>query len=298
MTNEAIAAVLNASSSASLDDAHPEFPIVRVVNAHGEAAIAMHGAHLLDFRPVDAQPLLYLSPLSNFQEGIPIRGGIPICWPWFAAHPKYPDKPFHGCARDRFWELEGVAEPDENVTELAFRLAPEKIPSELYSQAIDLTLNITVSRALDITLTTTNRGLKPLIVGGALHSYFAISDIKTILVEGLEGHEFVDTARKGILGHQEGAIHFDRPINRIYKNTGPIATIVDPGWERRIRIDAKGSRTTVVWNSWIEQSRETKDLPDDGYRHFVCVETANALDDCPTLAPGESHSLGCRITVE
>ena len=298
MTNEALAAMLTASNNASLDDAHPDFPIIRVANAHGEAAIALHGAHVIDFRPVASQPLLYLSPDARFREGTPIRGGVPICWPWFGDHPIDPRKESHGFARNHFWELEGVAEPEENVTEIALRLPRKNMPHHLWAHVSELSLTISVSSALDLALTTTNKGDAPCVVGGALHSYFAVSDIRRISVEGLEGRRYHDKSREGAIGVQEGPIRFDRPVNRIYENTRPLTSIVDPGWQRLIRVDAKGSRTTVVWNSWIEQSKSFKDLPDDGYRHFVCVETANWGDDCPTLAPGESHTLGCRITVE
>jgi glucose-6-phosphate 1-epimerase len=296
MTNEAIAAILAASSSATLDESRADYPLIRVANAHGEAVVALHGAHLLDYRSVGDQPLLYLSPTARFREGTAVRGGVPVCWPWFGAHPTNPAMPFHGFARDRFWVFEGVSEADENVTELAFRLPPRRTPEGLWSRDFELIYNICVSSALDLELTTRNTGSEPLAVGGALHTYLAVSALSDVCIEGLEGHEYLDATRGRSRHRQEGPVRFDEAVNRIYLNTGPISTLRDPGWNRLVQIDAKGSRTTVVWNPWVEQSRGFKDLPDDGYHRFVCIETANAEDDVHTLQPGEEHTLACRIS--
>lgn len=298
MTNEAIAAILSAVPSANLDDSHPDFPIIRVANAHGEAAVALHGAQVIDFRRVDGQPLLYLSPTARFREGTPIRGGVPICWPWFGPHPEDSRQPAHGFARDRFWVFEGVAEADESVTELAFRLPPSRAPKGAWSADFELVMNITVSTALDLELTTRNTGTRPLRVGSALHSYFAVSAADGVELEGLAGYHYRDLLAGGTRRLQEGPVRFDHPVTRLYENTGPITRLHDAEWNRIIQIDAKGSRSTVVWNPGAEQARGFKDLPDDGFRHFVCVETANAGDDVIELAPGGEHTLACRISDE
>ncbi|MFW6354470.1 MAG: D-hexose-6-phosphate mutarotase [Verrucomicrobiota bacterium] len=295
MTLEALAAAITGTRSISLDDHLPDFPILRIANAQAEAAIALHGAHLLDFRPVAAQPLLYLSPTTRTEEGQPVRGGVPLCWPWFGPHPTEPAWPAHGCARDRFWRLIGVNEPSDGVTELAFSLPPESVPEAYRPGPFELTYSVTVGRALDLSLSTTNRGEQPFVIGGALHSYFAVSGLEAVTVEGLEGLTYRD-AVLGEEGRQEGPVRFDRHINRVYRAARPLAAIVDSGWQRRIQVDAKGSRTTVVWNAWSTQAADFRDMPNEGYKHFVCVETANADDDLITLGPGESHELACRIT--
>ena len=298
MTNDALAELLAGSSSASLDAGRSDYPIIRVANGEAEAAVALHGAHVLDFRVGEEPPLLYLSPESRFQRGVPIRGGVPVCWPWFGAHPTDPGKPFHGFARNLMWELAGVAEPSESVTELAFRLPPERIPAELFSPAVELSLVVTIGSFLELALTTENRGQRPLVVGGALHTYFAVSEATEATVEGLAECFYFDKTRDWQRLRQTGAIRFDGEVDRVFVETPPVAKIVDPGWKRTIRIEAEGSRSTVVWNPASETARAMKDLPDDGYRHFVCVETANARDDLHTLEPGVSHTLGCRISSE
>lgn len=295
MTHETIAALLSSSPSATLDDSHPHYPILRIANAHGEAAVALHGAHLIDYRPNIEQPLLYLSPSAIFTEGTPIRGGVPICWPWFSAHPSDATQPSHGVARDRFWDLEGVEDGPDGATTLTFSLPSTAIPASAWPHRFELTYTITVGRSLDLALTTINRATRAFAVGGALHAYLAVSAADKVRIDGLEGCAYQDTALGGTERRQEGPIRIDREVDRIYREPAPVVSLLDRAWQRRIQVEGTGSRTTVIWNPGPERSASLPDLPEDGWRHFVCIETANAGEDIPLLEPGAYHTLGCRI---
>lgn len=296
MTNEAIAALLSSSPSARLDDSHPQYAVIRVANEHAEGAVTLHGAQVIDYRPNDAQALLYLSPAAVYREGTPIRGGVPICWPWFGPHPSDPAKPSHGFARNRFWSLDGIRDEPDGSTVLSFSLPPERVGRELWSHPFELTLSISIGPALNLSLSTLNRGSEAFAIGGALHSYFAVSDVRSVAIEGLEACSYQDALLEGLENRQEGPLRVDREIDRIYRDPAPVISLVDPGWKRRVHVEGFGSRSTVVWNPGGERSAALRDLPDDGYRHFVCIETANAGENRPVIEPGAHHSLGCRIS--
>lgn len=297
MSLNSLESLVAAASTVTLEEPAPGYPVLRVENASASASVALHGAHVLTYQPHGTAPVLYLSPTARFEEGVPVRGGIPICWPWFGDHPTESEWPAHGVARNRFWQLCSIDETTDEVTVLRFILPEEVTPEALRPGAFALEFVVRIGAELELALTTTNRGTTPFSVGDALHSYFAIGDLPSVRIEGLSGCTYQDSIL-GRVGDQVGPIVFDRHINRIYEATGPSTSVVDPAGQRRIAIEAVGSATTVVWNAWTTQAEAFKDMPDDGYRNFVCVETANAASDVREIAPGGSHTLGCRISVE
>lgn len=272
----------------------PGFPTIRVSNAHASATIALHGAHVMDYIPRDQQPVLYTSPETHLREGKAIRGGIPICWPWFSAHPTNPALPSHGFARNRFWQLTHTKSTPE-YTELIFELDTKSI--EELGHDCSVTATIRVGAELEVSLTTTNLGENDFTVGGALHSYFQISNISSISVNGLDQTAFIDTLTDKT-HTQTGSIQFDSEYDTIYTDTAAETIIHDPGFNRDIHITKKGSLTTVVWNPWIDKAKAMADLPDGDYTEFLCIEPTNALDDVYSLKTNESHTLSTCIRVE
>lgn len=279
----------------SVQDIAPGYPVLSIENAHCRARIALHGAHVIDFQPTGHAPVIYNSPEAIYEEGKAIRGGIPVCWPWFSKHPENPSLPAHGLARYRFWQLtDSYSCPD--FTELTFNFDTTTVPAELWPHKTIATLRVRLGQELQLVLTSTNHSHHPITVGGALHSYFQISSIHDIQVDGLDTANYCSTISP-VTHTQDGPIRFAGEIDRIYYPSHHIVEIYDPGLSRRIRIEKSGSHSTIVWNPWSENSRAFADLPDTGYLDFVCIETANALGDVHLLPPGASHTLSTTISV-
>ncbi len=272
--------------------------IAEIKNSHGEATVALHGGHILSFRPRHHEPVLWLSGNSHFKTGKAIRGGIPVCWPWFGDHPTDTDKPAHGFVRTALWSVSESQKLADESTRLRLSIADSQDTLKLWPHRFRLVLDITVSDVLRVKLVSTNCDNKPFICGGALHSYFNISFISDILIKGLEGCAYLDKVDKFRRKVQDGYVSIERETDRIYLDTKADCVIEDSGLHRRIGISKNGSRTTVVWNPWIDKARYMKDFGDDEYKSMVCVETTNADADVISLAPGDSHTLECIIQVE
>lgn len=264
----------------------PNYPVIHLANSHGSAEITLNGAHLISYTPTRQSPVIFTSKKAIFQEGKAIRGGIPICWPWFSAHPSDKTLPSHGYARNQFWKITASDHTSE-LTSITF---------ELIQNGLKAVAEISLGESLSVSLTTTNLSEKSQTIGGALHSYFNVSDIEKISISGLEDITYIDTLTE-TKETQNGDILIREETDRIYVNTSQTVSIYDPTWNRTIFIDKIGSQSTVIWNPWIEKSHGMADLDDQEYRSFVCVEAANARADVHHLAPNESHTLSTHITV-
>ena len=271
------------------DQLAPGYPIIRVANQHASATIALHGAHVIDYIPSGQTPVIFTSLEAVYKEGKAIRGGIPVCWPWFNAHPSNPELPSHGVARSRFWNLTKTTST-LGFTELVFEL-PAEASTEF---GLSAQLTIRVGSTLDLELTALNISDQTVPVGGALHSYFVVSDIDTVRLDGFDGEAFIDTTDE--TQHQQSVeIHIQGEVDRIYDHGDTPITIQDPGLARDITIHNGGSGTTVVWNPWQEKAAALADLIDDEFHQFVCVEAANARHDTRQLQPGATHTLSTSI---
>ena len=274
------------------------FIVAEISNPHAEATVALHGGHIMSFRPRDHEPVLWLSRHSYFKTGKAIRGGIPVCWPWFGDHPTDTDKPAHGFVRTAVWSVSESEKLADESTRLKLSIADSEETMQLWPHRFKLEIDITVSNVLRIELIATNSDGQPIKCGGALHSYFNISSISSIMIKGLEGCQYLDKVDQGRRKVQEGSISFKRETDRIYLDTTADCIIEDSGIPRRIRISKKGSQTTVVWNPWIAKAGRMKDFGDDEYKRMVCVETTNADADVISLAPGNTHTLEATIRLE
>jgi len=261
----------------------------KVSTPAAEAEICLYGGHVTSFVPVGERPVIWLSPEAIYREGKAIRGGIPICWPWFSAHPSDPEQPSHGVARISEWEVSGAARLDDETLQLRLSLPGEH----------GCELAVTVSRRLSLELKTTNRSVGPMLFSAALHSYFQLGNIAEAKLEGLDGVAYLDDVDAGASGTkvQEGEIVIDREVDRRYLGTTADVLIHDASLGRTIRVAKTGSATTVVWNPWSNRAAQLEDMPDDGYTTMLCVEAANVGPDEITLAPGESQVIGTTISV-
>ncbi|NJD05651.1 MAG: D-hexose-6-phosphate mutarotase [Methylococcaceae bacterium] len=264
--------------------------VAEIDNELGSARIALQGAQLLTWTPRGEKPVVWLSPHGKLVPGKSARGGVPVCWPWFGPHPAGGDFPSHGFARTAPWEVLDTEFHPDGSTELTFSLLRSDTDSALWPHSTPLTLRVRIGSCLSMELRTRNIGAAPATIGQALHTYFEISDIRQARVLGLEDCEYLDKVGGG-RKHQDGPVNFSGETDRIYLDTTAECIIEDPGYARRIHVTKRGSRSTVVWNPWIEKAAKLGDLGEDGYLRMLCVESTNAADDLVTLPPGQEHVL-------
>lgn len=277
---------LTLPDGAALSELAPGVTLLTLEHERFSARLSLLGGQLLDYTRHGETPLLYLSPAAVFQPGKAIRGGVPLCWPWFGAHPDDASAPAHGVARQQVWELQQVTRDADGFD---IRLAGP------CHGTLEASLALRLADTVDIALTTRNNGSVATPLSAALHTYLAVGDIGRVTLEGLAGAPYYDQLQAEDQRFGTEPLRFDREIDSIAYPAGPL-TLRDAAWERSVTVEAAGSASSIVWNPWIAKSARLIDLPDDGYRHFVCVETANAGRDTRLLAPGASHTLGTRLT--
>ena len=272
--------------------------IAEVANHHALCNIALQGAHVATFQPRGEEPVIWLSPQAKFAAGKSIRGGVPICWPWFGPHKTESKFPGHGFARTVPWDvLETKALPD-GATFLRFGLVESDATRAQWPHASTVQLEVTVGKALRLELVTTNTGKEAFELGEALHTYFQISDVAQMTIRGLENCEYLDKVKDFARFTQQGDITIESEVDRVYVSTSADCVIEDKGLKRAIRIAKQSSKSTVVWNPWTEKAEKMGDFGPQLHRDMVCVESGNALENVITLAPGETQKLVAVYSVE
>jgi glucose-6-phosphate 1-epimerase len=270
---------------------------VEVASLGGAASVACQGAQLLTWAPAGQPPVVWLSAAARFAPGKSLRGGAPVCWPWFGPHPADPSKPAHGFARNLDWTVVETARLAD-ATRVVLGFVPGEAQCALWPHSAELSLAVSVGARLRLDLVTRNTGGEPVTLSQALHTYFHVGDVGSVRIEGLEGCEYVDRLRQDARLRQQGPVTIAGEVDRIYLGCPGDALIVDPGLGRRVRISKTGSRSYVVWNPWVEKAAKLGDLGEDGYRRMLCVETTNAWDDTVTVAPGQAFTLSTTYSVE
>ncbi len=272
-------------------------PMIEVDNPQARALISLYGGQVLSWIPRGEEEVLFLSEKSHFTPGQPIRGGVPLCWPWFGPHPTDPAKPMHGFARLMVWRLANSAALPSGASRLELELSESPETLTLWPHPFRLSLQIDVGSHLRIALTMENPGEAPLATTSALHSYFRLGQADESLITGLDDTFYIDTLLQELHTLQRGQLRVDREINRIYLDTASPCLIHDPLLERQIVVRKEGSRSTVIWNPWSERSRSIADLGSEEYQQMVCVEAGNVRQDGRTLAPGASHTLATEFAI-
>lgn len=280
----------------SFDEIEKDFIIAKINNTHATSRIALQGAHIMTFQPNGEKPVIWLSEDAKFVSGKSIRGGVPICWPWFGPHETNPDFPAHGFARTMDWEVQETKALPDGSTLISFYLPVNDTIKKQWPHSFKLEIHITIGKTIKIELETNNTGKEPFTISEALHTYFHISDIQKIKISGLEGSEYMDKVGTPARKKQSGAITIDNEVDRVYLNTSSACLIEDQDWHRAIRIKKSGSQSTVVWNPWLQKAEKMGDLGQDGYRRMVCIESANALDN--KLLVNTEHKLIVEYSVE
>jgi glucose-6-phosphate 1-epimerase len=277
-----------------------DFPFILISNRSATALISVYAAQVLSFQPAEEyEDLLFLSQKSYYDEGKAIRGGIPVCWPWFGSDPADLKRPNHGFVRNGLWTVSGTETETETDYETKVKLRfPENVQSEsCWQHAFALELVISVGNTLTLELITRNTGDQIFSITQAFHTYFHVGNINQVQILGLEDTEYLDKLDNGAPKHQMGAVTVFDEVDRIYTDVNNELIIDDSAFDRRIRISSIGGKTAVVWNPWMETSAKMADLEDDDYKRFVCVEVGNIAGDAVQLTPGSNYSLLTNIQI-
>ncbi len=273
-----------------------EMPVIEVTNSFASAQIALHGAHVMSYRPNGEADLLWMSKSSWFEPNKPIRGGIPVCWPWFGGHPTDSSQPSHGFARISEWQLERIELTNAGTHIIVLGLSDSEITRKMWDFSFKVELTVTVGAELRVELMMRNCDSQPFSISAALHNYFAVDDISQVKVSGLDNCPYLDTVDHS---HkvQAGDITFPAETDNIYLDTAAEAIIHDIAKQRKISIAKNGSNSTVVWNPWLAKAVRMPDFGDNEYTQMLCVETTNAENDTKTIAPGAEHRLATIISL-
>lgn len=268
-------------------------PMLDVATAKAQARISPYAGQVLSFRPAGQKDdLLFLSKSAYFAPGKAIKGGVPICWPWFGPDPEGKGRPGHGFVRNRSWVLRSTEELSDGRIQVCVGLCDTDETRAIWDHAFDLELRVTIGDTLDLALTTRNNGKVAFPLSQALHTYFAVGDIAKAQVQGLDGRTYIDKMDRSAKKVQHGAVTIDGETDRIYTDVHGGLEVEDKALNRRITIRPRGSASAVVWNPWAATAASMGDLGDEDYKVMLCVETTNADPDIVHVAPGDKYCLG------
>lgn len=275
------------------------FPFIKIDNAKASAVISVYGGQVLAFQPAnESHNLMFLSESAYYQLGKSIKGGTPICWPWFGPDPEQLGRPSHGFVRTLLWNVVRTGTTADGDSKVTLGLTDTDETRAIWPHGFSLSLEITVGESLNLELITRNTTAQTFHITQALHTYFRVGHIDQVAISGLDGTEYIDKADNGLLKLQTGTVTIGKEVDRIYRDVERELVIDDVMLGRRIRIKSTGSKTAVVWNPWAKISAEMGDLKDDDYERFVCVETANAGSDIVKVGPNNECRLGANYRIE
>lgn len=267
------------------------FAYIEVKNSSAEAKIALQGAHIFHYARVGEEPILWLSEVSNFEALKAIRGGVPVCWPWFGFNE---DKtlPQHGFARTALWEFVCSDEVDEKTSSVTLKLTHSDETLKMWHYKFLLELKITISDKLVMELKTTNIDERAFKITQALHTYFSVSHISDVAIKGLDDKPYLDalTWKNEV---QKGDITFNQEVDRVYQEFDGEIVLSDKN--RTIHIKNEGSSSAVIWNPWIEKCGRMSAMKPNAYESMLCIESANAFLDARVIKPQKSHTLKATI---
>jgi glucose-6-phosphate 1-epimerase len=276
---------------------HGGLPKVRITGPQGEGEMYLHGAQITSWKPASAEEVIFLSKHAQWHEGIAIRGGIPICFPWFRAKADDPKAPAHGFVRTKAWALESVVREDDSVT-VVMSTASDDDTRRWWPADFRLVHRATFGSELRMELVVSNTGPTPLRFEEALHTYHKVGHVKDIRVHGLDGIAYLDNTDSNREKTQHGDLVIATQTDNAYLNTRSGVELADSELKRRIRITKENSFTTVVWNPWREGAKSLADLGNDEWQQMVCVEASNVLGFAVDLAPGQQHTMKATIQVD
>ena len=269
-------------------------PKIQITSPAGSAEIYLHGAQLTSWQPTGSDEVIFLSEQSHWQEEKAIRGGIPICFPWFRAKADDSKAPAHGFVRTRGWQLESLTAEHKSVA-ITLSTESDEQSRRWWPYEFRLVHRITVGATLKLELIATNTGTVPFQFEEALHTYNRVGEAEELRIAGLDQVIYLDNRDGNLTKTQQGDIQLTAATDNAYIRTEAPVEILDPVLRRRIRLEKQNSQTTVVWNPWQEGASALADMGNEEWRQMACVEASNILSEAITLMPGEIHTLTAAI---
>jgi D-hexose-6-phosphate mutarotase len=270
-----------------------ELPMLEITTAWSTAEVYMLGAQVTHFKKTGEPPLLFLSQCSRFAEGEPIRGGIPVIFPWFGAREGLGQ---HGFARIKAWELKEFAPAADGSVSVRFHL-PE-CPEASAFPAFSADYIVTVSESLTLELRVSNNSAsEEFTFENCLHTYFEVGDINAVTIMGLGGVSYLDkTANFAQKTDAAEAMRISSEVDRVYLNTPGTVEILDRSLGRRVRVEKEGSLSTVVWNPWVGKAQQMPDFGNEEHQRMLCVESGNVGPNNLKLAAGSNARLRVKLS--
>ncbi len=269
---------------------------VHITSDHATGGMYLHGAHVTSWKPRNAEEVLFVSSQSQWKAGRAIRGGVPICFPWFADKADDRGAPAHGFVRTKAWQLESIVQTADAVTVTMFTDSDEST-KKWWPFDFRLAHRATFGSELSLELEMTNRGGNSLRFEEALHTYLRLGHIEKSRLQGLNTVHYIDKTDSNREKIQDGAIVVVSETDRVYLNTQHDVEVDDEALHRRLRVAKEHSLTTVIWNPWVQKARAMSDFGDDEWKQMVCVETSNVSAFAVDLSPGQQHKMKAIVRV-
>lgn len=285
--------------------------LIEVENAFAYFQMTTHGASVLRFCPKTGQntggrqgvskasmpDVLWVSERAQYHGQKPVRGGIPICWPWFGVH-EDPAMPAHGFVRNMTWQLVGSHTNDQAHTCLELKIAHSAHTLALWPYRFALSLWVEVGPELKLTLVSHNHDDKSFALTEAFHSYFQVSQAEKVFVSGLQGSECHDKLTDLPPYSAEDTLSVQPPLDRVYLQQRQPLVLHDPGYKREIHLVKTSAHSSVVWNPGPSLVKGLDDMDDQAWSEMLCVESGNVLTQGVTLQPGQTHQQSLQISVQ
>jgi glucose-6-phosphate 1-epimerase len=271
-------------------------PQVRVTTPRCNGEMDLHGAQVTSWNPAGAEELIFLSRQARWEEGKAIRGGIPICFPWFRAKADDSHAPAHGVVRTKIWTMESV---EQNADGIIVSMSTQSDPDTRRWWPADFRVlyRVTFGSELRLELKVSNTGAKPFHFEEALHTYYRVGDVRKVRIRGLDGVTYLDNTDSNKKKKQNGDVVISSPTDNAYMNTQNPLQLIDPVLNRSIQVIKQNSDSTVIWNPWAEGARALSDLGGDEWQDMVCVEGSNILENAVELAPSADHKITVKMAV-
>jgi glucose-6-phosphate 1-epimerase len=274
------------------------FIVANINNQFASAKISTYAAQVLSYKPhSDDHDLVFLSEKAVYQTGKAIRGGVPICWPWFGDDTSGLGRPSHGFMRNRQWTVLQARLDSQGRVSVVLGCNANENTKNLWPYDFELSLEVIVGQEVELKLETKNTSSGAFTITQALHTYFNISDIKNITVSGLDNKKYLDKLEDFSENLQQGDVMITQEIDRVFQPVRNKVKLIDSGFNRTINISASGSETAVIWNPWTTAISSISDLDNLHYRRFLCVETANTAQDSVIIPAGKSHCMSVSYSI-
>jgi glucose-6-phosphate 1-epimerase len=281
---------------AELVEGNGGLPTVRITAPEAEGEMYLHGAHVTSWKPKSDGEMLFVSSQSRWENGHAIRGGVPICFPWFGGKADDPKAPAHGFVRTKAWQLESITQAGGAVTVSMFTESNEDT-KRWWLADFRLLHRATFGPELSLELVVTNTGRTSFRFEEALHAYFRVGNIENTRVRGLDRVCYFDKTDSNRKEIQHGEIVIASEIDRVYLDTRDAIELADPVLHRRTRVTKENSYTTVVWNPWVQKAHSLSDFADDEWKQMICIEASNVSDFAVDVAPGQQHKMRALVRV-